>query len=174
MVYSTTSCSWEFCTPKQIPSSAYWYKMLIGAEELADISSYQTFWADNNSKSYETSTKLIKKVGCAHRGKAVKQQTVKRGFAPTGLMQELNGTYEAIDFVPVLVHIVPHWMITSPVRFSSHPTCTISLLCNHDTPSKTGGGHPKPIARDSNWCTSKTWWDWWAIDNSRRCSVPVL
>ena len=94
--------------------------------------------------------KLIKKAGCAHRGKAVKQQTVKRGFAPTGLMQELNGTYEAIDFVPVLVHIVPHWMITSPVCFSSHPTCTISLLCNHDTPSKTGGEHPKPIARDSD------------------------
>jgi hypothetical protein len=27
-------------------------------------------------------------------------------------MQELNGTYEAIEFVPVLVHIVPHRMNT--------------------------------------------------------------
>jgi len=66
--------------------------MLIGAEELADISSYQTFWANNNAKSYEASTKLITKVGFAHWGKAVKQQTVKRGLVPTGLMQELNGT----------------------------------------------------------------------------------
>ena len=36
------------------------WKAMIGAEELADISSYQMFWADNNSKSYEASTKLIK------------------------------------------------------------------------------------------------------------------
>ena len=64
--------------------------------------------------------------------------------------------------------------LTSPVGFSSHPTGNISLLCHHDTPSKTGGGHPKPVARDSDWRTSKTWWDWWAIDNSRSLSVPVL
>jgi hypothetical protein len=35
----------------------------IGAEELAVISSYQTFSADNKEKSYYPITELIKKLG---------------------------------------------------------------------------------------------------------------